>query len=171
MPVGISKTVLILCEAFGDGLDASRVGRALARGVEAKGWACDVCALANEERRKPARLAGEQGKLGRIAGERGKLDQIAGERTELDRLDFDRRMREARAVVIAVRELDDRALAGSVAFEAATRARQSGVPVYAVAARDELDPFEARIVDLQVVLQAGSTRALGAAARKLGDLL
>jgi hypothetical protein len=80
-------------------------------------------------------------------------------------------MRAARAVVIARERLDDRTLAGSVAFEAATRARQGGVPAYAVTAHDELDPFEARIVDLQVVLQAADTRALSAAGKKLAALV
>ncbi len=56
-----------------------------------------------------------------------------------------------RAVVIACARLHDRTLAGSVTFEVATRARQAGVPAYAVAGRDELDPFEARILDLQVI--------------------
>lgn len=142
MPNVISNTVLVLCEMFADDLDAERVGRALARGIEADGRrVCDLCALR------------------------------FGERHELDELDFDRRMRAARAVVIATARLDDRTLAGSAAFEAATRARQSGVPAYAVTASDELDPFEARIVDLQVVLEAGNARALAAAGRKLAALM
>jgi glycerate 2-kinase len=77
----------------------------------------------------------------------------------------------ARALVITCAHLDDRALAGSIAFEAATRARQAGVPAYAVTAHDELDPFEARIVDLQVILQASTPRALSAAGRKLATLV
>jgi glycerate kinase len=89
----------------------------------------------------------------------------------LDGLDFDRRMRAARALVIARERLDDRTLAGSVAFEAATRARQGGVPAYAVTGHNALDPFEARIVDLQVILEAGTTRALNAAGRKLAGLV
>jgi glycerate kinase len=89
----------------------------------------------------------------------------------LDELDLDRRMRAARAVVIACAHLEDRTLAGSVAFEAATRARQSGVPAYAVTGRNALNPFEARIVDLQVVLEASTTRALSAAGHKLAALV
>ena len=41
------------------------------------------------------------------------------------------------------------------AFEIATRARQAGVPAYAVTAENELDAFDARILDLQVILEAG----------------
>jgi hypothetical protein len=144
----ISKTVLVLAEAFGDGLDGGHVASALARGLEAGGQLdCDRCALEENPQTRARVIA------------------------LLDECDFDRRMRASRAVVIARRRLDDRTLAGSVAFEAATRARQGGVPAYAVTAHDEIDPFEARIVDLQVVLEAASSRALGAAGRKLAALV
>jgi glycerate kinase len=56
-------------------------------------------------------------------------------------------------------------------FEIATRARQGGVPCYAIAAHNALDPFEARILDLQVVLEAGGERGLSAAGRKLAGLV
>jgi Glycerate kinase family len=144
----ISKTVLVLAEPFGDGLDGEHVASALARGLTARGQLdCDCCGLEEDP------------------------DTRARAAALLDECDFDRRMRSARAVVIARERLDDRTLAGSVAFEAATRARQGGVPAYAVTAHDELDPFEARIVDLQVVLEAANTRALGAAGRKLAALV
>jgi hypothetical protein len=146
MPAVISDTVLLLAESFGRDLDANRVARALARGLEADGHlCCDPCPL------EPCR--------------NGSAAAL------LDALGFDGRLRAARALAIAAARLDDRTLAGSIAFEAATRARQSGVPTYAVTAQNRLDPFEARIVDLQVVLEAGSARALSAAGRKLGALV
>jgi glycerate kinase len=149
MPVMISKIVLVLAESFGGGSTAARVAGAIGRGLEGDGrLECDLCPLdthtyeqADERLREPSKL--------------------------LDELAFDRRMRAARAVVIARERLDDRTLAGSITFEAATRARQAGVPAYAVTGCDELDPFEARIVDLQVILQARTSRALSAAGRKL----
>lgn len=146
----ISDTVLVLCEDFGAKLDADRVAQALARGIEADGrFACESCPLppaaADPTPKRPNALLGE--------------------------LDFDARMLAARALVIASAALEDSTLAGSVAFEAATRARQSGVPAYAVTALDRLDRFEARIADLQVVLEASSARALAAAGRKLAALL
>lgn len=145
----ISKTVLVLAEGFGEGLTAERVATALARGLAADGrLETDVCPL-------------DEG-LGVLA---------TGPSAPLDEADFDRRMRAARAVVLACAKLDDRTLAGSVAFEAATRARQSGVPAYAATANNALDPFEARIVDLQAILQADGSRALGAAGRKLAALV
>jgi glycerate kinase len=97
----------------------------------------------------------------------------AGEdvRALLDALDFDARMRRARAVVIGAERLEEHTLAGSVTFEIATRARQSGVPAYAVTAEDELAAFDARILDLQVVLRASSQRALTLAGRKLAEIV
>jgi glycerate kinase len=149
MPAVISETVLVLAGPFGERLDAERVAAAIARGLTADGrLECDVCPLEED--------------LGARAGEASK---------SLDEVEFDRRMRAARAVVLACERLEDRTLTGSVAFEAATRARQSGVPAYAVTGHDALDPFEARIVDLQVILEAGSVRALSAAGAKLAALL
>ena len=144
-----SETVLVLAGPFGERLDAERVASAIGGGLEADGrLECDICPLDED--------------LG-----------ISFNRTStlLDEADFDRRMRAARAIVIACARLDDRTLAGSVAFEAATRARQSGVPAYAVTERNALDPFEARIVDLQVVLEATTTRALSLAGKKLAGLV
>jgi glycerate kinase len=80
-------------------------------------------------------------------------------------------MRAARALVIACAQLDDRRLAGSIAFEAATRARQGGVPAYAVTGHNTLNPFEARILDLQIVLEASTVGAFSAAGRRLATLV
>lgn len=145
----LAETVLVLAGAFGERLDAGRVAAAIARGLTAQErLECDVCPL--------------EADLGARAAGASKL---------LDEVDFDRRMRAARAVVIACERLNDRALAGSVAFEAGTRARQAGVPAYAVTGRNALDRFEARIVDLQVILEASTPRALSAAGRKLAELV
>jgi glycerate 2-kinase len=149
MPAVISKTVLVLAGPFAEGLSAARVNAALALGLTAEGrLECDACSLEDD--------------LGARAESASK---------PLDEADFDRRMRAAKAVVIACALLDDRTLRGSIAFEAATRARQSGVPAYAVTGENSLDPFEARIVDLQVILEASTLRALKAAGRKLAMLV
>ncbi len=146
-PVLIPQRLLITSGAFGARLPAAAVAGAIARGVRAAGRPDpDTCQLA---------LASET------------PEEI---RRELDRLGFDARMRSARALVIAFERLEERTLAGSVAFELATRARQSGVPAYGVSAHDELDAFDARILDLQTVLQALTTRGLTAAGRTLGGL-
>ncbi|MGP0100735.1 MAG: hypothetical protein ACLPUT_03815 [Solirubrobacteraceae bacterium] len=140
--------VLVASGPFGPALPASEVAAAIARGLLAGGAPePDVCPL-------PAPGAGD----GDVRG-------------LLDALGFDARMRSARAVVVATRRLEERALAGSVTFEIATRARQGGVPAYAVTAENALEPFDARILDLQLVLQADSLRALAAAGRKLAGIV
>ncbi len=84
--------------------------------------------------------------------------------------DFDVRMRRARAVVVGTGRLERATLPVSPVFEIATRARQAGVPAYAVTALNELDVFDARMLDLQVILQARGTRGLSAAGRALARL-
>jgi glycerate kinase len=88
----------------------------------------------------------------------------------LDSIDFNVRMRSARAVVVADERLREGTLAGSMTFEIATRARQGGVPAYAITAHDELDPFDARILDLQLILETGSARGLIEAGRRIAEL-
>ena len=56
-------------------------------------------------------------------------------------------------------------------FEILTRARQAGVPAYAICGDARLDAFDARLLDLQVVIEARTARALNAAARRLAPLL
>jgi glycerate kinase len=85
--------------------------------------------------------------------------------------DFDTRMRAARAVVVGAERLDERTLVGSAVFEIVTRARQAGVPAYAVTAENDLSLFDARILDLQVILQARDTRALRRAGEKLAGVV
>jgi glycerate kinase len=96
---------------------------------------------------------------------------VPGSAFVLDLLDFDRRMRAARAVVTGEGRLDRQSLAGKVVSEVATRARQAGVPCHAIVGRRELDSFGARILDLQAVLEAGTPARLTAAGRRLAKLI
>ncbi len=89
----------------------------------------------------------------------------------LDVLDGDARMRAAHAVVVGEGLLDLRTLAGKAPGELATRARQSGVPCFAVVGGRTLDPFGGRILDLQAVLEAATLDALEAAGRELAGLV
>jgi hypothetical protein len=143
----IPHAPLLACEDFTESLPAGDVASALARGLIAGGaTAPDELLLEGPPAAaEPAR--------------------------ELDALDFDVRMRAARAVVIAVPWLAERTLAGSRAFEIATRARQAGVPAYAIAAESTLNEFDARILDLQTILIAADRRALARAGRKLAATL
>ncbi len=89
----------------------------------------------------------------------------------LDALDFDVRMRAARAVVTGEGRLDQRTLQGKLVGEIGTRTRQAGVPLHAIVGRDELDPFGKRMIDLQVVLEATTLAELEAAGERLGEAL
>jgi glycerate kinase len=89
----------------------------------------------------------------------------------LDQLEFDARMRAARAVIVGEGRLDLGTLAGKAPGEAATRARQSGVPCFAAVGSRALDAFGARILDLQTVLEAGDVAALEDAGRELARLI
>jgi Glycerate kinase family len=144
----IPTRLLLACASFGSRLSADAVIAALTGGLLEGGQPePDPCPLPSPE------------------------DESEDIRTLLDSVDFDARMRTARAVVIGAALLEERTLAGSVVFEIATRARQSGVPAYAVTAEDELAAFDARILDLQVVLRASSPRALELAGRTLAEIV
>jgi glycerate kinase len=146
----ISRTVLIALEPFGEGLDAQRAAAAIGRGICAQDptLAIDLCCA-------PPPAGGD-------------LDAL---RRDLEAVDFDTRMRAARAIVVGAERLDESTLLGSATFEIATRARQAGVPAYAVAGENVLSPFDARILDLQVILRARDTRALRRAGQRLAQLV
>jgi glycerate kinase len=143
----IPRRLLIAASAFGPALDANEVTERIGRGLEAGGSPePDLCPL------EDAGAASDPREL-------------------LDALDFDARMRSARAVVIAAPILQEQTLAGSLAFEIATRARQGGVPAYAVTAENRLDAFDARIMDLQAIVEAADARALRAAGKRLAAIV
>jgi glycerate kinase len=148
--VAIPQTALLVTGPFGAALSAEDVARAIARGLLSGGQpAPDLCPL-----------------------EETSHDELPGAvRAHLDALDFDARMRRARAVVLVERRLAENTLRGSAAFEIATRARQGGVPAYAVAGKNALALIDARILDLQVILEANDERTLTSAGRKLARLL
>lgn len=89
----------------------------------------------------------------------------------LDALDFDARMRAARAVVTGEGKLDEQTLEGKLVGEIGTRTRQAGVPLHAIVGTDRLDPFGKRIIDLQVVQEATDLEAIAAAGETLGRAL
>jgi glycerate kinase len=149
----ISRTVLVALEAFGSDLDATRAAAAVGRGLRAGDAAlevdlCPLEGLNHADARAPSVIAARLAAVG-----------------------FDARMRAARAVVVGAGRLDETTLLGSAAFEIATRARQGGVPAYAVTAANALSPFDTRMLDLQVVLQARNVRALRRAAERLAGMV
>jgi glycerate 2-kinase len=145
----IPQRALIVSGPFSADLDAARVVAAIAQGLRAGGQAQpDACPLPLAD----ARAAG-------------------GVHAMLGAVDFDARMRASRAVIVGAERLHEGTLAGSVTFEIATRARQGGVPAYAVTAENELNAFDARMLDLQLVLVAASARALTATGKKLAAVV
>src|SRR5262249_52880622 len=137
----IPAAPIVAATSFRSGLSAPGVAAAIGRGLVAGGL-------------PPAEL---------FALAPG-IEGAPGVRELLNGLGFDARMRRARAVIIGEDGLQARAggesLMASAIFEIATRARQAGVPAYAVFAINALDSFDARMLDLQVVLEAGSSPAL-----------
>lgn len=96
---------------------------------------------------------------------------VGGASFVLEALDFDRRMRAARCVVVGEGRIDATTLEGKIAGEIATRARQAGVPAHAICGEQALDPFDARILDLQVLLEAGTLTELEDAGHLVGERL
>lgn len=86
-------------------------------------------------------------------------------------LGFEPAMRAARAVVVGEGRLDRSTLEGKVAAEIAVRARQGGVPAHAIVGENALDPFDARILDLQLILEARDERELEEAGAALIGVL
>ena len=64
-----------------------------------------------------------------------------------------------------------RRLEGKIAGEIATRARQAGVPCHAIVGTNAIDRFSARILDLQVIAEAGTPEELADAGERLGRML
>jgi glycerate 2-kinase len=95
----------------------------------------------------------------------------AGAPFVLEALNYDERMRAAAAVVVGEGRLDETSLQGKALGEAATRARQGGVPCFAIVGADGLGAFGARILDLQRVAEAPTLEAIESAAEALAPLL
>jgi glycerate kinase len=86
----------------------------------------------------------------------------------LGALDFDDRMRAARAVVTGEGKLDEQTLEGKLVGEIGTRTRQAGVPLHAIVGTDRLDGFGKRMIDLQFVQEATNLAEMEAAGEALG---
>jgi glycerate 2-kinase len=172
---GLRARLVLLCDVR---TAVERVAEALAGAGELERNAAEqlgarLDALARRLPRDPRGVA--YGGAG--GGLAGALWAACGARLEggapfvLEQLDFDARMRAARAVIVGEGRLDLGTLAGKAPGEIATRARQAGVPCFAAVGSRTLDAFGARILDLQAVLEAGDEAALEAAGRRLATLV
>jgi glycerate kinase len=77
-------------------------------------------------------------------------------------------IRAARAVIMCADRLDRESLVGSLLSEVATTARQAGVPCHAVVGSNQLDLFDIRILDLQLVIEATALAEIEAAGVEIG---
>ena len=89
----------------------------------------------------------------------------------MERVRFDERMRASRSIIVGEGRLDSSTLIGKAPGEAATRARQAGFGCAAVCGQNALDLVEERIIDLQVVIEAGDLESLRAAGEQLASLI
>ena len=89
----------------------------------------------------------------------------------LDALDFDERLRGARAMITGEGRIDQTTLAGKAVAEAAVRARQAGAPAHAIVGSNNLDLLGQRSLDLQTIRTASTLEELEAAAEALAPLL
>jgi hypothetical protein len=138
--------LLLVSEPFGAALGAPAAARWLARGLQDRGLPePDVLTLP------------------------GGLHTGAELNRLLEQEHLGPRLDDARALLIAAARLDGQLLQDAPTFELATRARQGGVPCYAVTKENGLDSFQERILDLQLVLLAGAPRSLRAAGVKLAE--
>jgi glycerate 2-kinase len=96
---------------------------------------------------------------------------VSGPQFVLEELGFDARMRAARAVIVGDACLDAGTLQGRVAGEIAVRARQAGVPCHAIVGVDAIDPFDARILDLQMIVEASTIAGFEAAGERVAQTL
>lgn len=121
----------------------------------------DLAAAAPRDPRRVPMTGAAGGLSGGLWAHRG-ARLVAGAVYVLDAIGFDERMKEAAFVVTGEGSLDRQTLEGKVVGELATRCRQSGVTCHAVVGRDRLEPFEARILDLETVTEATTLAELEA---------
>lgn len=127
-------------------------------------------ALAREAPRDPrgVPMTGSAGGLagGLWAHRRAVL--VPGAPRVLDAIGFDALARSAAFVVTGEGRLDRQTLQGKAAGEVATRCRQAGIVCHAVVGQNALDPFEARILDLESIVEVGTLEEMEAAGADLG---
>ena len=157
---GGAEVVVLGCEGAAGADDGAGAAAAIERAGGMRGAA--LVALYDE---RPDRG------LARGLAERLGAQLVGGATFVLGELGFDARLRAARAVVVGEARLDRGTLGGRVAGEIAIRARQAGIPCHAVVARNAIDRFDARILDVQAILEAASIAELEDAGELLAQLV
>jgi glycerate kinase len=168
---GVSVEMDVLCDVRTAFEDAPRVfgpqkgaGRELVKRLEKRQNELAE-KLPRDPRGEP--MTGAAGGLsgGLWAAHRARLQH--GASFVLDSIGFDGRMRASSFVVTGEGRIDAQTLQGKIVGELATRCRQTGVPCHAVVGKNELEPFEERIIDLASVRVATTLEELEEAGRLL----
>jgi len=140
---GIPTSVLVATDGLPGSFGAGEVAAAICRGLAAVGQPAEAFPV--------------------VVADGGSLaEALSG---------YDERMRAARAVVAAAGVLSRESLTGTVISEVATRARQAGVPCHAVVAANRLEPFDQRILDLQLILEASTLPEIELSGCRIGQRL
>jgi glycerate kinase len=175
--VAAGAEVVLLCAAGAGESAGDRALAAIEDGGGLRGAAlvvlCDTRAAASGAAGAPRRdpRGGPTGGLAGALRERYGAALVPGPAFVLEQLGFAGRMRAARAIVVGEARLDRATLGGRVAGEAAIRARQGGVPCHAIVGTNAIDGFDARILDVQAILEAGTVAELEAAGERLAAFL
>lgn len=145
------------------GADAAMVKRLAAR----------LDALAGELPRDP-RSVPMTGAAGGLAGGLwSALDArlAGGAEHVLDAIGFDRRLRDADAVVAGEGRIDEQSAMGKIVGAIARRALAAGVPVHAIVGRNALDPAAARAIGLRSIVEATTLAELESAGERLAAVI
>jgi len=96
---------------------------------------------------------------------------VGGAEHILDAIGFDRRLRDAAAVVVGEGRIDAQSVMGKIVGAIAGRARAAGVPVHAIVGADALDPAAGRAIGLCSITEATTLPELEIAGERLATVL
>jgi glycerate kinase len=129
--------------------------------------------LATELPRDPRGVAMTGAAGGLAGGLWGALNArlVGGAEHVLDAIGFDRRLREADAVIVGEGRIDEQSVMGKIVGAIGRRARAAGVPVHAIVGRNALDPAAAAAIGLRSIVEATTLAELESAGERLGTVV
>ncbi len=171
----VRASLVVLCDVRAPFLDAARVFApqkgADAAMVERLAERLDGLAASWPKDPRGVAMTGAAGGLAGGLWACAGATLVPGAPFVMDAVGFDERMRACHAVVVGEGRIDDQTLDGKAAGEAATRARQAGVPCFGIVGRNELDRLGQRILDIQTLTEATTLDEISRAAEAIVPLL